>query len=162
MKLIILLLFFISCSSTEILNKKDNYMKSIWEIIEKSLENNWNKENLISKLGKPKEQYTHPRKKEYIAWIYFNKKTGFQEWSFTLDKKENIQNVLYIPIEKYRSEFTTEKIMGRWKNLNCKHEKKQELSPGLVKTVTYVTCDNNKRIIKYNRYKEVTSILVKK
>ncbi len=50
--------------------------------------------------------------------------------------------------------------MARWENFNCIHKTKQELSPGLVKTISYLNCDNGHRIITYNMYKEVESILV--
>ncbi len=160
MKLVILLAFLISCSSVKTFVSEDNYLLSAWEIIEDASPKNWNKEQLISKLGLPKEQYSHPKKQNHSAWIYFDKKTGFQEWGISINQDGIAHSVTYLPKDPYRHEFTIEKIMARWKNLNCSHKTKQELSPGLVKIITYLDCDNGHRIVKYNMYKEVESILV--
>jgi len=60
-----------------------------------------------------------------------------------------------LPEEKYRHEFTIEKIMARWNSFNCIHKTKKELSPELIKIITYLDCDNGHRITTYNMYKEV-------
>ena len=160
MKLIILLVFLISCSSVKTIVNENNDLLSTWEIIENASLKSWNKELLISKLGLPNEKYSHPKKQNHSAWIYLNKKTGFQEWGITLKHDRTIISVTYLPNDPYRNEFTIEKIMARWKNFNCIDKTELKLSPGLVKTITYLDCDNGHRIITYNMYKEVESILV--
>ncbi len=160
MKWSILIVLLTSCASVH--QAKENHIEVIWNIIENASINGWSPKKLISKIGEPKQKIEKPTHDIYSAWIYSDRESGFQEWGISIKKDNTIGSITYLPKDPYRHEFTVNKIMARWKNLNCKHEKKQELSPGLVKIVTYVACDNNKRIVKYNRYKEVESILVKK
>ena len=162
MKWIIIAMLLISCSLLDSTTSNDSYVKSTWEIIENASVQGWSKKEIISKLGSPHEKYVNPKNKEYISWFYFQKKTGFQEWAFTFNQEGNVKGVLYLPKDPHRSDFSIDKIMARWKNLNCEHKKKQVLMPGLIKTVSYVGCDNEKRFIEYNRYKEVESISVEK
>ena len=160
MKYLIIFTFLISCSSINNPRPKENYVESRWEIIENATLKKWGYKQLISKLGQPHGKYKHPIKTDHIAWIYYQKSTGIQEWAFVLNKQGIIVSVLYKPKDPYRYEFTIDKIITRWKNFNCKHEKKQELRPGLVKVITYLDCDTGNRIVKYNMYKQVTSINV--
>jgi len=161
MKLLILLVFITSCSSNYTRTQSSDYVVTTWKIFDKVYTDNWSIKELISTLGHTKEKYTHPQKKHSIAWLYRDKKTNFQEWSFEINKEKKIINVLYHPNESYRDEFTIEKMINHWKDLNCKHKQKQELSPGLVKTIKYIECNNGSHVIRYNRYNEVESVSVK-
>ncbi len=158
MKILLLLIFLMSCSTTKM--QSDNYVTTVWKIFDKVSNKTLKVEELSSTFGDTKEKYKHPKKKHTVAWLYRDRETHFQEWSFEISNGKKIESVLYYPNESYRHEFTIEKIMANWKNLNCIHKTRQELSPGLIKTVTYLDCDNSQRIITYNMYKEVESILV--
>lgn len=162
MKSLILVFIFLTGCSTTSEEKKENDVEKIWNVIENASVNSWSKKKLTNEIGEPTQIIKQPTKTIFSAWIYKTKSDGLQDWGISIKQNRTVDSITYLPEEKYRHEFTIETIMARWKNLNCKHEKKQELSPGLIKTVTYITCANNKRIINYNRYKEVTSILVKK
>ena len=161
MKWIIFSIFFISCSLLDLNTNEKKYVELVWKILENASIQSWSEDKIITTLGKPKEKYVHKNKKESISWFYVQSETGLQEWALSL-KNKKVDGVLYMPKDPYRSEFTIKKIMFRWKNLDCKHKKKQILRPGLIKIITYVGCDNDKRIIEYNRYKEVLSVTVEK
>ena len=156
--LIFILLFTTGCSSFS--NKTEDYVKRTWNIIENASTKKWSTSQLINHIGQPTQVFKQPAKHIYLGWIYDNKSSGFQEWGISIEKNNIIDSVTYLPKDPYRHEFTIEKIMARWKNLNCSHKTQQKLSPGLVKTIAYLDCDNGHRIVKYNMYKEVESILV--
>ncbi len=162
MKHIIFLILLISCSSIKKLNDKIDHLMLIWQILEEAPSKQWNKDILVSNMGYPKEKIPHPKKKNLTGWIYFNTENRFQEWGITINKNNIVDSVTYIPSGKYRPEFTIEKIMDRWNNLNCKKEEKQILTPHVIKKERFISCDSGKRIIHYNRYNEVESIFVKR
>lgn len=161
MKYIIFLILLISCSSLKKPNDTIDHLILIWQLLEKAPSEQWYKDKLVSNIGYPKEKIPHPKKKNLTGWIYLNTENSFQEWGITIDKNNIVDSVTYIPSGKYRPEFTIEKIMDRWKDLKCKKEEKQVLTPHVIKKERFISCDNGKRIIHYNRYNEVESILVK-
>jgi hypothetical protein len=160
MKSLILIFIFVTACSTTSEENKGNYIDKIWNVIENASVNSWSKEKLTNEIGKPTQIIKQPTKTIFSAWIYKAKSDGLQDWGISIKQNGAVDSITYLPEEKYRHEFTIEKIMARWHNLNCIHKTKQKLSPGLVKIITYLDCDNGHRIITYNMYKEVQSILV--
>ena len=154
-------MFFVSCFSVNVQSSKNNYVETVWNILENAYHQGWNKNQIIKILGEPKEAQSHPEKKGQVSWFYFQKDTGFQEWTFGINDG-NVIAVLYMPKDHYRSEFTIEKIMIRWKELNCQHKENQIVSTDLIRVVKYIGCSNNKIIAEYNRYNQVESIIVEK
>ncbi|MEI8347659.1 MAG: hypothetical protein WCG27_09330 [Pseudomonadota bacterium] len=60
------------------------------------------------------------------------------------------------------SEFTLEKIKLRWLKFNCEIKEKQTIHPDFIKQVRYISCENGKRYIEYNKYNEVLLISMEK
>ncbi len=157
--LILLFLFLTACTSTH--EQNVNPVELIWNILERASIDGWTSEKLLDQIGKPTQIFKQPAKEIDLAWIYKNQASGFQEWGIGIKNNNVIDSITYIPNESYRNEFTIEKITTRWKNLDCKHQQKQELSPGLVKTIKYIECNHGTHVIKYNKYNEVESIFIK-
>ena len=157
----LLALSIISCSSISH-QKRVHDSSFYWSILEESVEKKWSKAQVLKKVGEPNEKYAHPQKTGIVSWFYSNNESNFQEWVFSFDNRGVINGVSYFPNKPMISDFTIDKIASRWKNLNCKHETKQVLKPHVIKNERYLNCDDGKKIIRYNKYNEVESIIVKK
>lgn len=138
---------------------KTNELKQTWNVIENASTKNWTKDKLENEIGVAQEEIKSPTARIHLTLLY--EQSNRQKWGITISKNNIVESVTYLPTDIYRHEFTIEKIMNRWKNLNCKKEEKQILTPHVIKKERFISCDNGKRIIHYNRYNEVESILVK-
>lgn len=152
--LIFIIMFLTGCTSL-----KTNELKQTWKVIEDAPSKHWSRSNLENVIGVPNKEMKNPTKKIHLALLY--EQDNRQKWGITMSKHNIVESVTYLPTNIYRHEFTIEKIMDRWKDLNCKKEEKQILTPHVIKKERFISCDNGKRIIHYNRYNEVESILVK-
>ena len=147
-------MFLTACTSL-----KTNELKQTWNVIENASSKHWTKSKLENEIGIAQKEIKNPVKKIHLALLY--EQNNRQKWGITLSKDNTVESVTYLPTDSYRSEFTIQKIMNRWRDLNCKKEEKQVLTPHVIKKERFITCDNGKRIIRYNQYNEVESILVK-
>lgn len=161
MKLLIPILLLVACTTTY--KKASNQSPElIWDVIENAPSQRWSDTQLIQKIGKPNQVFKRPTKGIFLGWTYKNEASGFQEWGISFYDDMTVESVTYLPQEIHRHEFTIEKIMTRWKHLNCTHKKNKVLNPGLIRIESYIECGSDKRVAKYNKYNEIESILVKR
>lgn len=159
MKIIIFCFFIISCSSLDTKNNNKDVADYNWSIIENSNEKLLSLPEVKNLFGEPVRSYQYDD--GTISLIYFNKKTNFQEWAFAFHG-DKITGITYIPQAPFRNDFTLDKILKRWKDLNCKKIEEPVITSHTINTKTYMSCDKGRRIVNYNRYNEVSSIYVKK
>lgn len=145
---------------TSLINAKTDYQA--WDILEKSITEGWTQDIVKNILGLPFESYKDKEKSDVAVWVYRQKSSGNQEWTFRFDGSGKTIFVIYMPTSMTESEFTLEKIKSRWSKNNCEIKKKQTINPDFIKSVSYLSCDNEKRYVEYNRYNEVLLISVKK
>ena len=155
MKSILLIIFFLGCTPCQ-LDIKEKAEKH-WAVLEQAVYEKWSQERVLKSLGEPKEKSLG---KKNESWSY-DTPNGYQEWSFSFDLKEkNVLHVGYSPTESMTGQFTLEKILARWKKLNCKKKKERIIKPHVIRDIEYYLCDGNKRI-NYNIYNEVSWIWIR-
>ena len=153
-------LFLLSCSNINTQTPKVDAI-SKWKIIDESVRDSWDRDSLIDKLGKANET-EQSTEKSPETWIYYHESTGTQEWAFELNSNGNIVSVTYFPSSDNFQEFRLSEIKKRWGSLSCVDKKDKIVYPDFVKEISYVSCDNKKRYVEYNRYGEVASISIEK
>lgn len=126
------------------------------------LESNWSQDKVRQQLGNQDEILKDEINPAEEMWIYNYKNDKTSMWSFDFNANKLAQSVTYYPSGDLTSDFSLEKIQQRWSKLKCEPKNKQTLYPDFIKNVTYLSCDNEKRYIQYNRYKEVFFITVHK
>lgn len=154
MKLILLFLFC-SCSlkKPEIQNDFKN-----WDILENSISNNWTGENLKKILGEPDEK---SKKDSVEIWYYLNSQGGHQEWSFGITNLGLVVFATYLPVTN-DPEYSLDKIKNRWSSYTCQKKLLSSNIPHVVKSEEYLSCNNGKRNVYYNRYLQVLSLTIEK
>jgi hypothetical protein len=156
MKWVLLISIIVSCSSHMLLNKKR--IEKRWSVLESAVDKKWNQKKVLFELGKPENKDLD---NESESWFYYSSDEGGQEWSISFRLKDKtVSYVGFNSPESIASEFTLDKILKRWKKLNCKKKKSKMYAKGhSVYRDQYYLCDGKKRI-DYNRYKEVSWIRV--
>ncbi len=155
-----LLLIIASCTSATIKNKSSD-PNVFFEILETFISEQWSPSRVIENLDRPNE-IERNQDDSTETWFYYHKATHSQQWAFEFDKNGKNLSVTYLPSSDGFIEFSLENIKKRWKKYNCENKQKQILQPGLIKQITYVSCDNGKRYIEYTKYNEVVSVSIEK
>jgi hypothetical protein len=153
MKYLLLLLLFLSCSTS---HKQEQTSFIFWDILE-GYNSSWDKEQIISKLGNPQEVI---KQKGEDLWIYRSPKTNFQSWAIGMTTENKISGIAYFPTSSGKSMYIFE-VEERWKSRNCVHKKETKLIADNFQTTRTLECDNGKKVAEYNKYNEVAGISVK-
>lgn len=153
MKYLLLLLLYLSCSTS---HKQEQATSNTWEILE-GYKPSWDKEQILSKLGKPQEVI---KQKGEDLWIYRSSKTNIQSWAIGVTLENKISGIAYFPTSSGKSMYIYE-IEGRWKSRSCVHKKETKLVADNFQTTRSLECENGKKAAEYNKYNEVVGISVK-
>ena len=153
MKYLLLLLLSLSCSTS---HKQEQATFNFWEILE-GYKRSWDKEQILSKLGKPQEVI---KQKGEDLWIYRSSKTNFQSWAIGVTLENKISGIAYFPTSSGKSMYIYE-IEERWKSRSCVHKKETKLVADNFQTTRTLECEDGKKVAEYNKYNEVLGISVK-
>lgn len=157
--LIIIALMAISCSHINVdKNSQDVTVKNQdWILIEKIETERWNKDKIISFLGVPNKVYNDDKKSiQYL--IYNDTNTGYQEWSFGVQKSGSLNYITFIPNISNEDNFTTEKIIKIW-GKSCNKKTEMDLTQHFIKKIYYIDCGHGHRAYLDN-HNEVTSLSI--
>lgn len=147
--------FLLLCLSCSISQKQEQKNTSFWDILE-SYNSSWDKEKILSLLGKPHEVVKSNNKD---TWIYNSPKTNYQIWAVGIAGNE-ISGLAYFPSSPEKKIYIPE-VEKRWESRNCIHKKETKLMADNFQTTRTLECDDGKKIIEYNRYNEVIGISVR-
>ncbi len=153
MKYLLLLILYLSCSTS---HKQEQTFINFWDILE-GYNSSWDKEQIVSKLGKPQEIL---KQKGEDIWIYRSPKTNFQSWAIGVTTENKISGIAYFPTSSGKSMYILE-VEERWKSRNCIHKKETKLIADNFQTTRTLECDNGKKVAEYNKYNEVAGISVR-
>lgn len=115
MKYLPLLLLCLSCSTSQKQNQ-DSYIS--WDILE-GYNPSWDKEQILTKLGKPQEIIKQSGEE---LWLYRSPKTHFQSWAIGVTTKNKISGLAYFPTSSGKS-INVSDVEERWKTQDCVHKK---------------------------------------
>lgn len=153
MKYYLLIFLYISCSTPQ---KQDQTSLIFWEILEE-YSPSWDKNQIITRLGKPQEVIK--LENEYL-WIYRSPKTNFQRWAIGVTTENKVSGLAYFPTSSGKGMSIFE-VEQRWKSRSCDHKKQTKLIADNFQTIRTLECDAGKKTVQYNKYNEVTGISVK-
>lgn len=155
-------LFFMSlCVITACsFSKKSEINYTDWDILENFINDDWTQEKLISVKGQPYKKIS-PTKKQKIAYLYKDTKTGFQDWSFVFTLEGKSQSVSYFPIDENPLLFSDEAIRKKWADLHCEVKWQREKLADIYKDTKILDCDHGHRVY-YNGRGEVEAVSVDK
>jgi len=157
---LILLLIISSCSSNQpsLIQKKDANL--YWNILDNVSAKIWTKDKIKKIWGEPREIFHDQKQEHRESWIYDHPTEDYQEWTFGFDANDYLTFVKYFPASDFYSEFSLNNLEKHWLPFHCEHKTKQVLHPHVIKNLTYLSCDHQKRQVEYNKYKEVFSITI--
>ncbi|OFZ51353.1 MAG: hypothetical protein A2381_17715 [Bdellovibrionales bacterium RIFOXYB1_FULL_37_110] len=160
--LLIIILMICSCSSYQQTPIPKKGSDLYWNILENISAKIWTKEKINKIFGEPREIVEDKKILHQESWIYDHSTEGYQEWTFGFDEKDQLIFAKYYPADDFSLEFSLKKLEKRWISFHCEYKTKEILHPHVIRDLTYLSCDHEKRQIEYNNYKEVLSITIKK
>jgi hypothetical protein len=153
MRYILIIILINACSSYTLTTEEKIQLR--WMILENAVNEKWNSQRIIQKLGQPKEVRLDGDEE---SWYYESSENAYQEWSVGL-KDQTVTRILYIPTGVMDQAFTLDKALERWKKRKCEKMKSKMYMRGHTAIQDhYYLCGNAK--ININRYNEVSSILI--
>jgi len=157
-----LTLLICSCSATQPSPQPQKGQSLYWNILDGLSKELWTKEKIKKLFGEPREIFKNMEQINQDSWIYDHPTEEYQEWTFGFDEKDQLAFVKYFPADDFSSEFSLENLEKHWAQFNCEHKTKQKTQPHVIRNLTYLSCDNGKRYVEYNKYNEVLFITVEK
>jgi len=155
-------LFFILSCGVPVSQKPSLEIIPPWSIIEQFDLNTLKKDFILNQFGRPFDILQDKMNPKIDFYVYHNLSQHTQEWAFGFDPEGILKILTYLPSSSTAKDFSLDEIKMRWEKFKCVHKEKQILKPGLIKEISYLSCEDGKRYVEFNNYNEVISITLKR
>ena len=153
MKMFFILLFIISCTLAEPLDRKSDEAEA-WSLIENA-STRLTHEMATQNLGALSSVETHNGTE---TWNYINKTTKLQSWRIEFDSQRKMTRATYFPTAE-GAVFNIKFLQVRWSKKNCTTEKTKTLILTHSHSIAgKMSCESGKYIVSFDSNNQIQEV----